>query len=145
MSMFIAEAGHYLLLPLLTLTSESCADFRSPYINVSEACLQFKYTPLYEDVHWIMEIYMQNEELDVVSIKTLQYSEINATVAIVDWQLLFIKLPKSTGLQQIIVKITRRAGVFTGFAVDDFTIRPCSDFSKLIVLYEKKNICIDFH
>ena len=120
-----------MLLPLLTSTNESCADIKTPYINVSDACLQFKYTPLYDDVQWIMEIYMQNEELDVTLIKTLQYSKTSTTMAPVDWQLLFVKLPKSKGLQQVIVKITRQAGVLTGFAVDDFTLRPCSDFSKL--------------
>ena len=78
-----------------------------------------------------MDIFLRNEDLDMTLIKTLQYSSSVAfKVAHNIWQLLFIRLPERERLQRIIIKITRPANNATGLAIDDFTVRPCLDFSK---------------
>ena len=137
---FVAVEGHYLLLPLVVYKQESCVDFRTPYLNTTGTCLQFKYLQLYDDVEWAIEIYLRNENLDIVLIKTIEYSTSTSFEVARIWQMLFMRLPDSNNLQEVIIKIIRPANEDSGLAIDDFTIRPCSDFSKFIFLASSQTI-----
>ena len=124
--------GHFLFLPFLMPKTKSCADFKTPFMNVTGLCLQLQYTQLYKNIRWEMEIYLRNEELEMNLIKFLKDSE-NISEDDAVWHTLLIRLPDRSDLQQLVVKIIRPIGaVDSGLAIDDVTVRPCSDFSKLL-------------
>ena len=134
--------GHFLLLPIMNaFEEESCADFATPFINTTGTCLQLKYLQLFKDTKWLLQIFLRSEELDMALIKTLQYSvNVNSEVSRT-WQTLFVRLPNNEGLQQVVVKIARPQGQYQGgLAIDDFTIRPCEDFSRFLLFIYVVNI-----
>ena len=127
--------GHYLSLPL-TSAELSCADIRTSFIFISGKCLQLKYIQLREfsDIIGNIEIYLMNENWELTLVATVKLSyQANAGFKI--WQILFVKLPDSKFLHQIIVKFVRLEFVFGGIYIDDLTIRPCLDFSTYHILF----------
>ena len=78
-----------------------------------------------------VEVYLRDENLDIEFIKSLTFAGLSSSVAGL-WQSWIIRLPDRDGLRQVIIKGIRPANHYTGMALDDLSIRPCSDFSKFL-------------
>ena len=115
--------------PTSASVDSTCADIQTSYINTTGKCLLFYF-------RWIttgaLEIHLRSEDKHTEKIKELSSSTQSQQLA-GSWQQVFIALPSSRILQQLIVKFVRPeydSGIPSGVAIDDLSVRPCSDFGK---------------
>ena len=127
--MSLVGYGRLLNLPITVSSTYSCADFKTSYIQTKGKCLLFQYLPISIQISGYIQVYIRNEDLQMELIKSVNFSDL-PTDFVSQWQNLIVKLPDSDELRQIIVKGVKALNTFSGMAIDDFTIRPCSDLSK---------------
>ena len=136
--MYIGE-GHVLNFPTSISFDNMCADIQTSYINTTGKCLLLNF-------RWItfglLEIYLRSEDKRTTKIKELSSSTQPQKLA-GSWQHVFIALPSSRILHQLIVKFVKPetySRIPSGVAIDDLSVRPCSDFGKCILIQSQK-IC----
>lgn len=126
--------GHYLSLPSTFSQKTLCADISTSFIFIIGKCLQLRYMQLFSDILGDIEIHLRNENLELTLVASVKLSYQKNFVAD-RWQTLFVKLPDSKFLHQIIVKFVRPPNSRSGIQIDDLTIRPCLDFSTCQTLF----------
>ena len=113
-------------MPSKSETNPPCASFRTQFFNVSNKCLLFHYRWVYSGS---MTIFLRNDDRDLEVLTNISsradVQELSGT-----WHTLFLRLPLRKNLRQIVFKGNRISGELSGVALDDLTIRPCTDFSK---------------
>ena len=121
--------GHVLNFPATISFDSTCDDIQTSYIYTNGKCLLFNF-------HWIttglLEIYLRSEDKRTEKIKELSSSTQSQKLA-GSWQQVFIALPSSRILHQLIVKFVKPktySRIPRGVAIDDLSVRPCSDFGK---------------
>ena len=124
-----AEGGHVLNFPTSVSTESTCADIQTSYINTTGKCLLFYF-------RWIstgsLEIHLRSEDKHMEKLKEFS-SSVQSQQLAGSWHQVFIALPSSRILHQIIVKFVRPeydSAIPSGVAIDDLSVRPCSDFGK---------------
>lgn len=102
-------------------------------MNTTGRCLQLHYNFLYKGS---LYVYLRNEER---LFETLVGTVVSADDADDNsaWRLLFLPLPATKTMQQVIIRAIRSTAdeaSGTALAIDDITIRPCTDFRRDCVL-----------
>ena len=93
-------------------------------------CLLFNYHQINSKTSGSIQVFLRNEDLHVELLKSVSFSDLPTDLAD-RWHKLIIKLPESNELKQVIIRGARIANKFSGMAIDDLTIRKCSDLRKL--------------
>ena len=116
---------------MLYLTSmetnlQSCALVVMDYINTTGKCLQLHY-------EWLsvgfLDVYLVGEDRQLELVTTVSYDQMGESAT---WNMLVAKLPTSENLKQIIIKGNRTTKGISGIALDDITVRSCSDYGNLL-------------
>ena len=118
---FHSGEGHVLNFPAAVSSFSMCADIQTSYLNTTGKCLFF-------NVRWItggsLTIYLRSEDMLLKQIKVLTPTKLLAG----SWERILIALPNSNILHQLIIKFVKFTFTLSGIAIDDLSIRPCSDF-----------------
>jgi hypothetical protein len=109
---------------------ETCAEFRTDFLNVTNKCLKFYYRWISSAMYATLRVYLRYEDQTLELIKEIPAPNIETASSI--WNAVFVALPTRRGFQQIIVRFIRAAYMFMSIdlAIDDLTVRSCADFGK---------------
>jgi hypothetical protein len=106
----------------------SCADVITDYISTEGQCVTVHY-------QWLprghLSVIVRSENHDEIVVKVISSDDQHAAPP-GTWLMLLARLPSLPGLQQVIVRARRPAGigntrVVSGVVLDDLTVQPCSD------------------
>lgn len=126
-----AASAHVLYLTSLMSSSPTptCADATTEYVDISNKCLLLHYMWMYAGT---LQIFVQDEERAMHLVTSVTSSEQPQLIG--QWRTMFVSLPARQGMHQIIIRALRTSDKYgretTGVAIDDITVRYCSDFSK---------------
>ena len=119
--LFLGE-GHVLYLTSMETNLQSCALVVMDYINTTGKCLQLHY-------EWLrvgyLDVYLIGEDRQLELVTAVSYEQTRESFT---WKTLVAKLPSSENLKQIIIKGIRTTNGTSGIALDDISIRSCSDY-----------------
>ena len=127
--LFLAVKGHFLYLPVTFSTAVTCADFTTSYLITRGKCLQISYLAINDKIWGSIDVYLNDENLEKEFVGNIVFTGLPKLVAN-RWQSWIIRLPDRDGLRQVVIKGIRTANQYTGMAIDDLSIRPCSDYSE---------------
>lgn len=139
MSLQCTASAHILYMTSRQSSSASCADFRTDYIELNGKCLLLHYQWLYGGT---LQIFLQDEQQAMELVTTVVSSD---KQQVGQWHPLFVTLPVRPGLHQVVIRATRTGlssggNSITGLAIDDLSVRYCTDYSKFSRL-----VCINLH
>ena len=101
---------------------QSCALVVMDYINTTGKCLQLHY-------EWLsvgyLDVYLVGEDRQLELVTAVSFEQTRESLM---WKTLVAKLPPSENLKQIIIKGNRTTNGTSGIALDDISIRFCSDY-----------------
>jgi hypothetical protein len=127
----MAASAHVLYLTSLISSSPTptCADATTEYVDITNKCLLLHYMWLYAGT---LQIFVQDEGRGMHLVTSVTSSEQPHLIG--QWRPLFVSLPARQGMHQIVIRALRTSDKYgsgtTGVAIDDITVRYCTDFSK---------------
>ena len=99
------------------------------YIETTGKCLHLHY-------EWLtsgsLYVYLIGEDRQLELITMVSSDQPGELIS--QWELLVAKLPASKNLKQIIIMGNRTTNTISGIALDDISIRPCSNFGNYVII-----------
>ena len=99
------------------------------YIETTGKCLHLHYEWL---TYGSLYVYLIGEDRQLELITMVSSDQPGELIS--QWELLVAKLPASKNLKQIIIMGNRTTNTISGIALDDISIRPCSNFGNYVII-----------